>query len=166
VVSPTHGVLTVGGAIAFILGSFLLFNTPEGAPFLQVSIPVILGVATVLVGFSVFAVGAVARTRRRKVVTGREGLIGSLAEVRTPLNPTGLVHLESELWRARTTGRAVEPGERVRVVAVAGLDLSVAPEETEAVNRDSSGETSAAEGAANLPQYGDTEGAAGPVAPR
>jgi membrane-bound serine protease (ClpP class) len=131
VLSPTHGILTVGGAIAFILGSFLLFNTPESAPFLRVSIPVILGVAALLVGFSVFAVGAVARSRRRKVVTGREGLVGELAEVRTRLDPSGLVHLESELWRARTSGRAVEPGERVRVLAIDGLYLTVAPEVTE-----------------------------------
>ena len=28
VFSPTHGVLTTGGVISFVLGSFMLFNTP------------------------------------------------------------------------------------------------------------------------------------------
>jgi membrane-bound serine protease (ClpP class) len=132
VLSPTHGVLTVGGTIAFVLGSFLLFNTSEGAPFLQVSVVAILGVAALLVGFSVFAVGAVARTRHRKVVTGREGLVGRVAEVRTRLEPEGFVLVESELWRARSTGRAVEPGERVRVLTIDGLFLTVSPEAAEA----------------------------------
>jgi glycosyltransferase involved in cell wall biosynthesis len=38
--------------------------------------------------------------------------------VRTRLAPEGLVFVESELWRARTVGRAVEPGEDVRVLAL------------------------------------------------
>jgi membrane-bound serine protease (ClpP class) len=132
VVSPTHGILTTGGAIAFILGSFLLFNTPEGAPFMQVSVSVILTMAVLLVGFSVFVLGALARSRRRRVVTGREGLLGKMAEARTRLDPEGLVLVESELWRARSSGRAVEVGEQVRVAGLEGLALSVEPLTAEA----------------------------------
>lgn len=132
VVSPTHGILTTGGAIAFILGSFLLFNTPEGAPFLHVSVSAILTMAALLVGFSVFVLGALARSRRRKVVTGREGLMGKTAEVRTRLEPAGLVLVESELWRARSSGRPVDVGEQVRVDGIDGLALTVTPEAAEA----------------------------------
>lgn len=127
VLSPTHGVLTVGGVLAFILGSLILFNTPDSAPFLHVSLAAIAAVAAILVAFSVFVLGAVARTRRRRVATGREALLGSVAEARTALNPAGYVHVEGALWRARAIGRPIEPGEKVRVVAMDGLQLTVAP---------------------------------------
>ena len=126
--SPTHGVLTAGGTIAFLLGSFLLFNTSDNAAYLRVSIPVILAMAAVLVGFFGFVVAAITRTRKRQVVTGREGLLGSRAVARTRLDPDGYVLLESELWRARSTARTVEPGESVRVLAIEGLALTVEPE--------------------------------------
>ena len=42
------------------------------------------------------------------------------------------MHVESELWRAHSAGRTVEPGEKVRVVEVEGLALTVAPEAAEA----------------------------------
>ena len=38
IVTPTHGVLTAGGLIAFVLGSVLLINAPASAPFLQISL--------------------------------------------------------------------------------------------------------------------------------
>ena len=125
--APTHGVLTVGGLAAFVLGSLMLYNVPESAPYLRVSLIAITTMGALIVGFTVFAMGAVLRSRKRKVVTGREGLIGLVAETRTRLAPDGLVHVESELWRARTAGRPVEPGEKVRVLAVDGLELTVEP---------------------------------------
>jgi membrane-bound serine protease (ClpP class) len=127
VLSPTHGILTTGGVISFVLGSLMLFNSADGAPFLQVSLAAIATMTAILLGFFVLVVGAVARSRRRKVTTGREGMVGEIAEVRTRLDPTGFVHVESELWRARTVGRPVEPGEQVRVVGLDGLLAMVEP---------------------------------------
>ena len=125
--APSHGVLTVGGLAAFVLGSLMLFNAPDSAPFLRVSLLAIGTMAALITGFFAFALSAVLRSRRRKVVTGREGLLGQLAAVRNRLGPEGYVLVEGELWRARSTGRAVEPGERVRVLAVDGLELTVEP---------------------------------------
>jgi membrane-bound serine protease (ClpP class) len=45
--TPTHGVLTIGGLIAFLLGSLMLFNVPEAAPWLSVSVWTIVGVTAV-----------------------------------------------------------------------------------------------------------------------
>ena len=74
-----------------------------------------------------FVVGAIARGQRRPVVTGREGLLGKIADVRTPLEPEGLVFVESELWRARTLGAPVARGQQARVVRIEGLLLLVEP---------------------------------------
>ncbi len=120
----SHGVLTVGGLVAFLLGSLVLINTAS-APYLAISLPVIVAVAACVAGFFIFAVGAVWRARRRKVVTGAEGLVGSVGEVRSPLNPTGLVLVQGELWKATSIEGPIEAGEQVVVTAVDGLRLSV-----------------------------------------
>lgn len=135
VFATSHGVLTVGGLIAFVLGSLMLFNAPDNAPFLRVSLVAIVTMALLLATFSAFALSMVLRTRRRKAVTGREGLLGQLAQVRNRLAPEGYVHLEGERWRARSIGRPVEPGEEVRVLAVQGLELTVEPLTPEALAR-------------------------------
>ncbi|MCC7103903.1 MAG: nodulation protein NfeD [Chloroflexi bacterium] len=125
--TPSHGALTVGGGAAFLAGSLLLFNAPD-APYLQVSIAAIAAVTAVLVTFGFVVVGLAVGTRHRRVTTGREGLLGQVAEVRRALDPEGMVHVEGELWQAVTEGRRVEVGERVRILAVDGLRLSVTPE--------------------------------------
>jgi membrane-bound serine protease (ClpP class) len=128
--APTHGILTGGAIVSFLLGSLLLFNSPGSLPFFQVSLPVIFGMTTALALAFVFVVGAIARGQRRQVVTGREGLLGKVADVRTALDPEGLVFVESELWRARTLGAPVAPGQQVLVVRVEGLLLFVEPQPT------------------------------------
>jgi membrane-bound serine protease (ClpP class) len=125
--APTHGILTAGAIVSFLLGSLLLFNSPGSLPFFQVSLPVIFGMTTALALAFLFAVGAIARGQRRQVVTGREGMLGKVAEVRTLLDPEGLVFVESELWRARTIGVPVPVGQQVRVASVEGLLLLVEP---------------------------------------
>lgn len=126
-ITPTHGVLTAGGLIAFVFGSMLLINAPESAPFLQISFSAIVAVAVTMAAFFFFAVGAIARSRRRKVVTGREGLLGSVGEVRTRLEPKGMVFVQSELWSAVSDSGPIEVGTPVRVESVDGLLLRVRP---------------------------------------
>ncbi len=125
--TPSHGVLTVGGIIAFVLGSLMLFNAPEGSPFLSVPIGAIVAVTLTLAGFFLFVVGAVARTRRKRPVTGREGLIGQIGEVRTALNPKGTIFVAGELWSAVSETGPIPVGQRVQVLAISGLTLTVRP---------------------------------------
>ncbi|MBT9253001.1 MAG: hypothetical protein KM296_04815 [Brockia lithotrophica] len=75
-------------------------------------------------------VTAVVRGARRRVVTGREGLIGREAVVTSDLDPVGEVFLEGEHWRA-VADRPVRKGGVVRVVSVEGLTLRVTVEEKE-----------------------------------
>jgi membrane-bound ClpP family serine protease len=121
-----HGILAVGGAVAFVLGSIMLINAPD-APFLQVSRPAIAGVTALLVAFFGFLVSAVIRARRRQVVTGREGLIGASGVVRRDIVPgrTGIVLVQGELWQAVSTEGRLSEGEAIRVRSVEGLTLTV-----------------------------------------
>jgi len=121
-----HGILAAGGAIAFVFGSLLLINAPD-APFLQVSIYAIGGVTAVLLGFFLVIVTAVLRSRRRRVVTGREGLIGASGVVRREIEPgqPGIVLVQGELWQAVAPEGRLNLGERVVVQALDGLLLTV-----------------------------------------
>jgi membrane-bound serine protease (ClpP class) len=120
---PSHGVLTAGGLVSFILGSLLL--TERQAPFLRISIALILAMAALTTAFFAFAVGAGVRAQARKVQTGREGLIGAIGVTRTDLAPAGTVFVQGELWSARTDDGTIAAGERVLVTNVEGLRLSV-----------------------------------------
>lgn len=127
---PSHGVLTIGGIASFALGSVMLMNSTS-SPALHIS-KLVVAVVTILVTvFFLFIVGAVARARLRKSTTGREGLIGAVGTVRQPLDPEGYVFVEGELWRASSPAAPLEPGARVRVIAVDGLHLTVMPAEAE-----------------------------------
>jgi membrane-bound serine protease (ClpP class) len=121
-----HGILAAGGAIAFVFGSLLLINAPD-APFLQVSVFAIAGVTAVLLGFFLVIVTAVLRSRRRKVVTGREGLIGASGVVRRDIEPGrgGIVLVQGELWQAVAPDGRLSVGERVTVQSLDGLLLTV-----------------------------------------
>jgi membrane-bound serine protease (ClpP class) len=73
-----------------------------------------------------FLVSLVIKARRNKVITGEEGMVDEIGEARTPLTPRGKVFVRGEYWDAESTA-PVQPGARVRVVAVAGLLLKVEP---------------------------------------
>jgi membrane-bound serine protease (ClpP class) len=122
----SHGALALAGAVAFVIGSLMLFD-PAGEHY-QVSIEVALAVAATMALLVGLAVAKIVQVRRASVVTGQEDLIGQVGVVRQALDPEGLVFVHGELWRARTAGDAVPPGEPVRVEGLDdGLTLRVAP---------------------------------------
>ena len=123
--SPTSGVLSGGGLIAFVLGAMILINVPDNAPYLEISRAAIVAVAVFMGGFFLLVARAVARSRRRRAVTGQEALIGLRGRARTALNPEGLVFVDGELWSARSDDGEIKPGDPVEVVAVHGLRLTV-----------------------------------------
>ena len=127
---PSHGVLTAGGLAAFILGSLLL--TERQAPFLRISITLILTMAALTAGFFAFAVGAGIRAQKQRVQTGREGLVGAVGVARSELAPAGTVFVQGEIWSAESVDGPIPAGGRVRVTRVDGLRLRVRKEEAPA----------------------------------
>jgi membrane-bound serine protease (ClpP class) len=119
------GALTIGGLIALIFGASMLID--PSTPGIAVSLPVILTVTLVTASLMTGAMIMAIKTRRRKVTTGREDLIGAIAEVRTPLDPKGYVFLEGELWSAVTRSGRIDPPAHVTIVALEGLTLTVEP---------------------------------------
>jgi membrane-bound serine protease (ClpP class) len=116
------GILGIGGGVAFVLGAFILIDDSR-APLLEVSRPLIIGITLVLVGFVLFALQAVMRTRRRPAFIGGGEFMGREAVARGPDS----VFVGGELWHARpaTGEEELTPGARVRIVSRRGLALIV-----------------------------------------
>ena len=118
------GLFAAGGLAAFVAGALLLFQ----GSYAEISLPLVLVMAAAVALFFVVALAAVMRSRNRPSVTGQEGLIGAKGEVRSPVGPdqTGIVLALGERWQATAATTLVE-GDKVRVVAVDGLHISVEP---------------------------------------
>lgn len=129
----SHGLLTIGGLIAFVLGASALYTapgTPTG-PDVSVALPLIVVMAATTALFMGFVAYAAVRTRR---MTTQFGLVGAapptgvVGEVRRPLAPIGSVYAAGEEWTARAIDdRPLERGTLVRIVRFEGLTAIVEP---------------------------------------
>jgi membrane-bound serine protease (ClpP class) len=121
---PAFGSLGLGGLIAFVVGSLILFDTD--VPGMNIALPVIGAVATVGGLVIVGIVYIAARAIRRPVVTGVQGMIGDTAEVVQGFTGRGRVRYRGELWNARSNAE-LHAGQSARIVKVEGLTLWVEP---------------------------------------
>jgi len=119
----SHGVLAVGGVVAMLFGSLMLFDTPTAE--LRVSWWVILPTVGVTAAVFVVALAAGLRALARRPITGAAGMVGGIGMARSALDPAGEVFVQGELWRAVAEDGPIAIGETVRVTAVDGLTLKV-----------------------------------------
>ena len=136
----SHGLLTIGGIVCFVLGAAALYTEPglPGAPDVSVALPVIVTMTVATAAFMFVVVFAALRTRNMPTA---EGLIGAglvadaVGEVRLPLTPIGSVYAGGEEWTARAADeRSLPRGTPVRVVRQEGLTLVVEPASQEGTN--------------------------------
>lgn len=124
---PTHGVLTVGAVISLVVGALLFFNS--GGPYQGTQVnPLVVYIMGVLIGaLGFYVVTMVVRTRRARVTTGTEGMIGEKVTALTPLLPEGRVSYGGENWAAvlDPPTMTVDAGSELRIIAVEGLRLHV-----------------------------------------
>jgi membrane-bound serine protease (ClpP class) len=109
------GILGIGGVVAFVLGSLLLFDTPEAELMVDPAIVYSAGAFVLLTMLTLLWV--VGSTLRRRPVLGKEGLVGEVGEVRSWNAARGTVEVHGEQWAAEGD-EALAPGDRVEVVAV------------------------------------------------
>jgi membrane-bound serine protease (ClpP class) len=123
--ASTHGILTVGGTISLLAGSFILV---EGGPYgLGVDRWLIVGVGlTTFIGFAFIVRKAIAaRSSRSPAEAG--GLIGSLAEARQELAPEGEIFVAGVARHAVAVGGSIPAGAMVRVIGQDQRGLTVEP---------------------------------------
>ncbi len=119
---PSFGALGIGGMIAFVTGSIILFDQ-EGTGY-AVSLPLILTLAVISAGFFLFIVGTAIKARQRPVVSGQEEMLHAVGEALEDFQRQGRMLVHGETWRAEST-QPVTRGDKLRVVAIEGLVLQV-----------------------------------------
>ncbi len=125
VYAPTHGVLTTGGIISFLIGSLMLFNRAD--PLFRLSLSYIIPATLVTAAFFVFVIGKGVRAQRLPVKAGANTMLGKTIETITRVDSSGgKVFIEGEYWNA-VCDTPVEQGQPVEVTAVKGLTLEVKP---------------------------------------
>jgi membrane-bound serine protease (ClpP class) len=127
----SHGVLAGGGILAMLLGSMFLIRSPltNGGVSLGVAVAVTLPFAAL----TIFLMRLVLRSRKWKVATGMEELIGAEGVAVSALRAgvEGMIRIHGELWGAISSQSAPE-GSPVRVLRIEGLKLYVEPAQTPA----------------------------------
>ena len=120
----SHGLLAVGGIASLLLGSMMLIDSP--LPEMQIGLRLILAVTAALAGILLFLVRLGVRAQLQPAVTGESGMLHSLADALTSIEPGGVgrVRTRGEIWTA-TSSEPIHEGERVVVTDVKGLLLTV-----------------------------------------
>lgn len=121
---PSFGALGIGGAIAFVIGSVILFRDESGQ--IGVAIPLIATFAILSMALFIGVVGYAVKTRLRPVVSGREEMLNAIGIAEEDFAESGRVHVHSETWNAKTR-QPLRKGQKVRVVGLEGLELTVEP---------------------------------------
>jgi len=121
---PSFGIIGVGGIVGFVLGSLLLFDTPEST--MRVDRGLIAAAALTIAAYTGVVGWLVLRTQRQRSSVGAEGMIGKRGEVRRVLVPGRevKVFVHGEYWDADAE-EALDVGDPVEVAAVHGLRLHV-----------------------------------------
>ena len=121
--APTHGVLTIGGIISFLIGSLMLFNRAD--PLFRLSLSYIVPATLITTGFFVFIIGQGLRAQLLPVKTGAEAMIGKDVTALTPIDSRGgKIFVDGEYWNA-ISDRAIEKGDVVEIAGVQGLTAKV-----------------------------------------
>lgn len=118
----SHGVLGLGGVIAFALGASILVDadTPE----FRISWPLIGGIALASAAFVLLVVRTALAARGRSVVSGREEMIGARGTVQDWADGKGHVFVHGERWAA-SGERQFSRGQPIRVAGISGLTVLI-----------------------------------------
>jgi len=122
--TPGIGILGIGGAVAFIVGSIFLFEGSGADIEIAVSLPLIIGMTLTTAGLVFGMVGAMMKARTRKPAAGAEMMIGARAIVLDWQGAEGRVRVQGEIWAARGD-TPLQPKDNVHVVGRDGLILLV-----------------------------------------
>lgn len=121
---PTAGVLGVGGVIAFVLGSIMLFRSD--VPGYTVNLGVIAGLGFCAMALLAMLLRLVMRARRTRAFNGKEQMLQDAGELLQAVaaGGEGWARIGGERWRVQSEA-ALPAGARVRVTGRDGLLLRV-----------------------------------------
>ena len=105
-----HGLLTAGGILALLAGGLALFGA--GVPYSGVLLGAVVVVSMLMGGVLVGILGSWRELKGRPAITGKEGMIGEVGTVRSPVGTRseGWVFVHGERWRAVLAFASEEAG--------------------------------------------------------
>src|SRR5829696_8740340 len=116
----SHGLLTAGGIVALLAGGLALLGA--GVPYSGLLLGVLVVVAMLMGGALFGVLGSLRSLRGSKALTGKEGMIGEVGTVRSPVGvrSEGWVFVHGERWRAvlAYAPEGTDPGDNELVVGV------------------------------------------------
>ncbi len=125
---PSFGILGIGGVVAFLVGSVFLVD-PDNTHGLRVSWYTIAPGAITICAFALTIGYLITKSIRAKVRSGAETIVGAQGTALQDFHSdgTGQIRVLGEVWAAASSS-APHPvaGEQVEVLAVQGLQLTVA----------------------------------------
>ena len=122
--APSFGALGLGGTVAFVFGSIIMFDS--GVPGFGISYAFVIGLGLVFAALLIWLISFLLKLRRRGAVSGRESIVGGTATAMEDFANTGMVWLEGEAWQARSRN-PVTKDEQLIVTRLDGLTLDVEP---------------------------------------
>jgi len=123
---PSFGSLGIGGVVALVIGSVILFD-PEVAAGYTLPLPFVLTLAAASATVTFATVWFALKARRRPVVSGREDIVGAAGLALSDFEREGWAQVRGETWRVVTVAPLAN-GQKLRVVGIDGLTLRVEPE--------------------------------------
>lgn len=121
--SPGVGIFAIGGLIAVGLGMWLFFRSPHSEYHLHGGYVVLIYL--ILVAITAGLLMLVKQTRRLKITTGKEGMIGETGRAITDLTPEGTVFVHGEYWKAISSKGNITAQTKVKVTGIKGMVLIV-----------------------------------------
>ncbi len=123
---PAYGTLSMGGLVAFVIGSIVLMDT--GVPGYGVSRGLIGGISVSAALLILVTLWLAVRSQRRPVVSGAEELLEDTGRALSDFSAdgSGTVHIHSETWNAHSK-TPIHAGDSIKVIRREGLQLIVKP---------------------------------------
>jgi membrane-bound serine protease (ClpP class) len=118
----SYGLLSIGGTISLLLGSLMLFES--SAPYLRVSMTVLISTVMITAGFFILIATLAFRAYMRKPASGSEGLIGMEGVAVSRIAPRGKVFVHGEYWNAYSE-EVIEDGDEIEVIEMKRLKVKV-----------------------------------------
>jgi membrane-bound serine protease (ClpP class) len=115
-----HGLPTAGAILSLVAGGLALFGA--GVPYSGVLLGALVVVAMLMGGVLFGILGSLRALKGRPAITGKEGMIGEVGTVRSPVGvgSEGWVFVHGERWRAvlAFAPEEADPRDREPVVGV------------------------------------------------
>jgi membrane-bound serine protease (ClpP class) len=124
---PSFGSLGIGGVVALVFGSVILFD-PEIAAGFALPLPFIVMLSATSAAVVFFTVWLALKARRRPVVSGHAEIIGASGTALADIEREGWAQVRGETWRVVSTA-PVASGQKLRVTGIDGLTLRVEPQD-------------------------------------